>query len=70
MAYGAEDRRVELQQGADMKKALEAVSYQGLEWVVYANEGHGWRSLETNTDFWGRVERFLERHIGGAPVKP
>ena len=54
----------------DMKKALEAAGYQGLEWVVYPNEGHGWRSLETNKDFWGRVERFLERHIGSAPAKP
>lgn len=69
MAYGAEDRRVEVQQGVDMKKALEAAGYQGLEWVVYASEGHGWRSLETNVDFWGRVERFLERHIG-APATP
>ncbi|MBV8035172.1 alpha/beta fold hydrolase [Roseateles sp.] len=70
MAYGAEDRRVEIQQGLDMKKALEVAGYQGLEWVVYANESHGWRSLETNVDFWGRVERFLERHIGGAAPKP
>lgn len=66
MAYGAEDRRVEAQQGMDMKKALEAAGYQGLEWVVYPNEGHGWRSLETNKDFWSRVERFLDRHIGAA----
>lgn len=70
MAYGGEDRRVEAQQGIDMKKALEAAGYQGLEWVIYPNEGHFWRSLETEKDFWGRVERFLERHIGGAPVKP
>ncbi len=69
MAYGAEDRRVEAQQGIDMKKALEAAGYQGLEWVVYPNEGHGWRTLETNKDFWGRVERFLERHIGN-PARP
>jgi dipeptidyl aminopeptidase/acylaminoacyl peptidase len=69
MAYGAEDRRVEAQQGFDMKKALEAAGYQGLEWIVYPNEGHGWRSLETNKDFWGRVERFLDRHIGPA-AKP
>ncbi len=68
MAYGAQDRRVAAQQGSDMKKALEAAGYQGLEWVVYPNEGHGWRSTETNKDFWGRVERFLDRHIGSAPA--
>ncbi|MGM9479813.1 alpha/beta hydrolase family protein [Roseateles sp. NT4] len=61
MAYGAQDRRVAAQQGTDMKKALEAAGYTGLEWVVYPTEGHGWRALETNKNFWGRVERFLER---------
>lgn len=66
MAYGAEDTRVAIKQGFAMKEALAAASYQGLEWIVYPNEGHGWRALETNRDFWGRVERFLERHIGGA----
>ncbi|KQV92277.1 MULTISPECIES: alpha/beta hydrolase family protein [unclassified Roseateles] len=70
MAYGAEDRRVEVQQGVDMKKALEAAGHRSLEWVVYPNEGHGWRSLETSVDFWGRVERFLERHIGAAAATP
>lgn len=64
MAYGAEDTRVAIKHGFAMKDALTAAGYRGLEWVVYPNEGHGWRSLETNVDFWGRVERFLERHIG------
>jgi len=66
MAYGAEDTRVAIQQGFAMKKALESAGYQGLEWIVYPNEGHGWRALEANKDFWGRVERFLDRHIGSA----
>ena len=39
-----------------------------VEWVVYPDEGHGWRKLETNVDFWTRVEKFLERHLG-ADVK-
>ena len=32
--------------------------------MVYPDEGHGWRMLETNVDFWTRVEKFLSRHIG------
>jgi len=40
---------------------------QELEWVVYDDEGHGWRQLKTQQDFWGRVERFLARHLGAAP---
>lgn len=70
MAYGAEDTRVALKQGIAMKEALAAAGYQGLEWVVYPDEGHGWRALETNKDFWGRVEQFLGRHIGGAAARP
>ena len=62
MAYGGEDRRVPLKHGTDMKAALR--DDQALEWVVYPDEGHGWFNLKTNEDFWGRVERFLARHIG------
>ena len=36
---------------------------QALEWVVYPEEGHGWRDLKANEDFWGRVERFLGQHL-------
>lgn len=61
MAYGGEDRRVPLKHGTDMKAALRAD--QALEWVVYPEEGHGWFNLKTNEDFWGRVERFLGRHL-------
>ncbi len=61
MAYGSEDRRVPLKHGTDMKAALRAD--QPLEWVVYPDEGHGWFNLKTNEDFWGRVERFLGKHL-------
>ncbi len=62
MAYGGSDRRVPLQHGSDMRAALRPE--QALEWVVYPDEGHGWFNLKTQEDFWGRVERFLARHIG------
>jgi len=62
MAYGGEDRRVPLKHGTEFKAALRAD--QPVEWVVYPDEGHGWFDLKTNEDFWGRVERFLARHIG------
>lgn len=69
MAYGGSDRRVPLKHGTELKSALRAD--QSLEWVVYPEEGHGWFDLKTNEDFWGRVERFLARHIGpSAPPKP
>lgn len=61
VAYGALDRRVPLKHGSDFKAALRPD--QDLEWVVYPDEGHGWFNLKTNEDFWGRVERFLGRHL-------
>jgi hypothetical protein len=31
--------------------------------VVYPDEGHGWRMLETNVDFWTRVEKLLDSNL-------
>ncbi|CAM3966343.1 alpha/beta hydrolase family protein [Roseateles saccharophilus] len=67
MAYGGSDRRVPIKHGTDLKAAMSPD--QPLEWVDYPDEGHGWFNLKTNEDFWGRVERFLARHIG-ADAKP
>jgi dipeptidyl aminopeptidase/acylaminoacyl peptidase len=61
LAYGGDDRRVPLQHGTDFKAALRPE--QDLEWVVYPDEGHGWFHLKTEEDFWGRVERFLAKHL-------
>jgi len=61
VAYGADDRRVPLEHGTEFRAALRPD--QELEWVVYPEEGHGWFNLKTNEDFWGRVERFLARHL-------
>ncbi|MBS0327720.1 MAG: hypothetical protein JSS46_14410, partial [Proteobacteria bacterium] len=35
------------------------------EWVVYANEGHGFTKDKDAFDFYGRVERFLAKYLGG-----
>jgi hypothetical protein len=32
--------------------------------VEYDEEGHGWALPKNRYDFWGRVEKFLDRHIG------
>ncbi len=63
MAYGAEDQRVPLKHGTAFRNAVLKTN-KDVEWVVYPNEGHGWRELDTNIDFWTRVENFLERNIG------
>lgn len=61
LAYGAQDRRVPIKHGTEFRAALRPD--QEVEWVVYPDEGHGWFNLQTNEDFWGRVERFLGRHL-------
>ncbi len=66
MAYGGADRRVPIQHGTDFKDAVSRTN-QHVEWVVYPEEGHGWRMLETNVDFWTRVEKFLDRNLNAAP---
>lgn len=68
MAYGGEDWRVPIKHGEAMREALAPHNKQ-VEWVVYPEEGHGWRMLGTHQDFWGRVERFLQRHLK-APMAP
>ncbi len=65
MAYGASDRRVPLYHGNKFRDAV-ASHNKGVEWVVYPEEGHGWSQLSTRVDFWGRVEKFLDKHIGAA----
>ncbi|MCV2360876.1 alpha/beta fold hydrolase [Paucibacter sp. TC2R-5] len=67
MAYGALDRRVPMEHGLRMRDALAAAGHKSVEWVLYPEERHGWRAMETNKDFWGRVERFLQQHIGMPP---
>jgi dipeptidyl aminopeptidase/acylaminoacyl peptidase len=69
LAYGGDDQRVPIQHGTAFKDALARRNSQ-VEWVVYPREGHGWRELETNLDFWARVEKFLARHIGHAATSP
>ncbi len=68
MAYGASDRRVPLYHGNKFRDAVASHNKQ-VEWVVYPEEGHGWSQLATRVDYWGRVEKFLDKHIGAARQK-
>lgn len=62
MAYGAWDVRVPIEHGQRFRDAVKPHNPQ-LEWIDYPNEGHGWQHLKTQIDFWGRVEKFLARHL-------
>ena len=61
MAYGDADRRVPIRHGFDLKSAIES-SKGEVEWITYADEGHGWILESNNVDFWKRVERFLNKN--------
>ena len=63
MAYGEDDVRVPMVHGTRFRDAVKQTN-PDVEWVNYIREGHGWRQLKTNLDFWGRVERFLDKNIG------
>jgi dipeptidyl aminopeptidase/acylaminoacyl peptidase len=63
LAYGADDRRVPLVHGTKFYNAIK-VNNPDVEWIVYPGEGHGWRKLENNIDFWTRIEKFLDKNIG------
>lgn len=63
LAYGAADVRVPLVHGTKFYNAVKAHN-PNVEWIVYADEGHGWRVLKNNIDFWTKVEKFLDQNIG------
>ena len=63
LAYGGQDWRVPLVHGTRFRDAVRKMN-KDVEWIEYAEEGHGWHNPKNRIDFWNRVERFLARHIG------
>jgi dipeptidyl aminopeptidase/acylaminoacyl peptidase len=63
LAYGGADRRVPINHGLKLYDAVKAGN-PNVEWIEYAEEGHGWHLPKNRIDFWGRVERFLDKNIG------
>jgi dipeptidyl aminopeptidase/acylaminoacyl peptidase len=63
LAYGGADRHVPLYHGTKFYNAVKTGNAQ-VEWVEYPEEGHGWALPKNRIDFWHRVERFLDKHIG------
>lgn len=63
IAYGREDVRVPFEHGTRLRDALKPHNSQ-VQYIEYPGEGHGWRLLETNRDFWTRAEKLLRDTIG------
>jgi dipeptidyl aminopeptidase/acylaminoacyl peptidase len=63
IAHGAEDRRVPMIHAERMKAALEREG-KTVEWLIKADEGHGFAKFENRVELYTRMETFLRRHIG------
>ncbi len=64
VGQGQNDPRVSLANADAMVKALRDAGRE-VTYVVYPDEGHGFARPENNLDFYGRVEEFLAKHLGG-----
>lgn len=63
LAYGGVDSRVPLYHGQKFHDAVIKTN-KNVEWIEYPEEGHGWSLPKNQIDFWSRVEKFLDKHIG------
>jgi dienelactone hydrolase len=63
LAYGDSDHRVPLVHGTRFRDAVKATN-KNVEWVEYDDEGHTLLLPKNRIDFWQRVEKFLDKHIG------
>jgi len=64
VGQGKNDPRVKLANADAMVKALRDGG-RDVTYVVYPDEGHGFVRPENQLDFFGRVEEFLAKHLGG-----
>ena len=69
LAYGGADRRVPLPHGTKFHQAVKEGN-PNVEWIEYEEEGHGWMLPKNRIDFWGRVEKFLDKNIGPNMKQP
>jgi len=62
IAQGANDPRVNKAESDQMVEALKARGI-AVEYRVKDDEGHGFRNQNNRYDFYGAMEKFLEKHI-------
>lgn len=64
VAQGANDPRVNKDESDQMVEALKKRNVQ-VEYMVKNDEGHGFNNEENQFDFYGAMEKFLAKHLGG-----
>jgi dipeptidyl aminopeptidase/acylaminoacyl peptidase len=64
IAQGANDPRVNIKESDQMVEAMRGKGLK-VDYVVYTDEGHGFARPNNRLDFYGRVDEFLAKQIGG-----
>jgi dipeptidyl aminopeptidase/acylaminoacyl peptidase len=64
VVQGANDPRVKKPESDQIVRALRDLGRE-VEYLVAADEGHGFASEESNQALFARIEEFLARHLGG-----
>ena len=64
IGQGANDPRVNIRESNQIVEAMRAKGLP-VEYVVYADEGHGFARPANRLDFYGRAEQFLAKYVGG-----
>jgi dienelactone hydrolase len=66
IAHGAQDRHFPISNTSSLVSKIK-VHNPNVEWIVYANEGHGIVHNENLIDFYKHVEIFLDKNLKSAP---
>jgi len=64
IAQGANDPRVNINESNQMVEILRKNKLH-VSYVVYPDEGHGFKQPGNLIDFLGRTEEFFAKHLGG-----
>jgi dipeptidyl aminopeptidase/acylaminoacyl peptidase len=64
IGQGQNDPRVNVRESEQIVAAMRARNLP-VEYVVYSDEGHGFARPPNRLDFYGRVEPFLAKYLGG-----
>ncbi|MGW9347625.1 Dipeptidyl aminopeptidase/acylaminoacyl peptidase [Nocardiopsis flavescens] len=64
LIHGANDVRVHRRNSDRVAEALRSRGAE-VEYLLNENEGHWFLNPESNIELYGRLERFLARHLGG-----
>jgi dipeptidyl aminopeptidase/acylaminoacyl peptidase len=64
IGQGKNDPRVTIANTDALVAALRKANREMI-YVVYSDEGHGFERPENQLDFYGRIEEFLAKHLGG-----